>query len=490
MRGIGRFGRDTAFYAVGNIALRGASLLLTPVYTINLSVGGYGLLASLYATAEFLLIFMSLGMRTALIRFAKESNEDGSLGALMGSTIAINLAGGIVVSGLAFLALPPLFRVAFDLTSPHPYVLAVCGTALSRSVFMHLVAYYRARNNPVGVVIPNVVAALLLVVITLLLFVVLDRGVLGAMWANVISYAFMALVVGVRVLRETGFRLCRTVLARALRFGFPLVFSMASWPLISTSSIYLLGSFAGLSAVGVFALGQKLCSVAKIVLVLPFQMAFLPFAVAQAERDDLRQLLGRLLTYVLAGGIAVVAALLVGARFILPYIAPPEYATAFLVALALTPTVFSNALSVFGDGLLSMAQRTGITGSVSAVISILGLGVCAAAIPAFGVAGVLIVVNAVTGAMGISVLVLGHRHFPFDIEWPRLRFLLGVFIAVAVTAGVGYFAAATAFYLGMAVLLGLVGCWMYFGEFFVPQERAFIGTMARSLTTNLTSGRA
>jgi len=472
-------------YAVGNVALRGAGLLLTPVYTQNLSMVGYGLLASMYATAEFLVIFMALGMRTALVRFAKESEEDGTSGLLVGTTTCINLAAGLVVSGLCFLILPPLFRGVFEIEEPFYYVLAVCATAISRSVFIHIVTYYRARNEPRPVVVANVTAALLLIVVTVVLFLVLDYGVLGALAANAISYGAMILVVGALVVRRTGFGLSLHVARTTVRFGFPLVFSMCASPSIYTSTIYFLGAFAGLDAVAIFSLGQKLSSVASIILVLPFQMAFLPFAIANSTRPDARELLGRVLTYLLLGSTAVAVGILVGTRLVLPFIAPPEYAATFLVVLALCPLIIFNGLSVFGEGLLSLAQRTEITGSVMGALSLVGVGLNFLLIANLDVVGAILSLNAILGTMGIVVIRLGVRHQPISIEWGRILFLAGAFALFELVSTVGYYSADRIFYPSVAAYILLIPFAMYVTGFLVEPERAHLRGLAASVRATL-----
>ena len=74
-----KLGENTAIYAIGNVGLRAASFLLIPLYTHTLSVADYGLLATLLITIQLMLIVMNMGMRTTLVRFLKEHEENNKI---------------------------------------------------------------------------------------------------------------------------------------------------------------------------------------------------------------------------------------------------------------------------------------------------------------------------------------------------------------------------------------------------------------------------
>ena len=58
------FGKNALAYGIGNIGSRAASFLLIPIYTRSLSLADYGLLATLLAVTQILVILIDAGLRT------------------------------------------------------------------------------------------------------------------------------------------------------------------------------------------------------------------------------------------------------------------------------------------------------------------------------------------------------------------------------------------------------------------------------------------
>ena len=101
-------GKNAFFYAIGTAGLRTASFVLIPIYTYSLAMDDYGLLAVLLQTAQIMIIVMSVGSRTALVRFAKEYEDKNQIGILLGTSTFINVAAAAAVT-IATLFLSPLF---------------------------------------------------------------------------------------------------------------------------------------------------------------------------------------------------------------------------------------------------------------------------------------------------------------------------------------------------------------------------------------------
>src|SRR5258706_9112438 len=103
-------GKNAILYALGTMAIRTASFLLIPIYTYSLSVTDYGLLSVLLQTTQIMVIVISIGSRTALVRFAREYEKKDEIGTLIGTSIFINFIGAAAVTGISAVLLLPLFN--------------------------------------------------------------------------------------------------------------------------------------------------------------------------------------------------------------------------------------------------------------------------------------------------------------------------------------------------------------------------------------------
>ena len=102
-------GKNTTIYSLGNIILRVGAFLLIPIYTNYLSIEDYGILASLFITIEVLVIVMNGGMKNSLVRFFDEYYKKKNADQLIGTSVLINIVGGIVVTAFCLFFLIQFF---------------------------------------------------------------------------------------------------------------------------------------------------------------------------------------------------------------------------------------------------------------------------------------------------------------------------------------------------------------------------------------------
>lgn len=67
-------GRNAAIYAIGNIGMRAASLILIPMYAHLLTQMDFGLLYTVLFTVRIMLALSNVGTHESLTRFAAEAD--------------------------------------------------------------------------------------------------------------------------------------------------------------------------------------------------------------------------------------------------------------------------------------------------------------------------------------------------------------------------------------------------------------------------------
>jgi len=427
---LGRLGKNTIIYAVGNVGARAAAFLLIPLYAHWLSVADFGLLATLQVTIQILAILMSVGMRTTLMRHAGQYASAGRLGVLLGTSTLINVLGGLLVGAAAFLLLAPIFRSILHTTDVYSYVALTCGAGLAQALSTHITAVYRARQSAVRYMISGLLTAALICSATILLVRVFDYGVGGALVAFALAHALIVIGVCIDILPRSGFAVSFSRIPEFVHFGLPLVFSMCSELVIGAIGVYLLGYFAGLEAVAIYSLGCKLAQILIITTISPFALAFEPYIYSDTERlNRQKEKIARSITYLILVAVAVSFCLTVAVRACLPWIAPPEYASAFIVVLVLLPGFVFVGIYYFGETLLNVTgktRRVGLTASLVAVISVLLNYVL---IRRVGWLGAALAMNASFVLMGGLLAGLGMRQFRIPLEWRRIGALGAVMLS-------------------------------------------------------------
>jgi O-antigen/teichoic acid export membrane protein len=425
------FARDATIYAVGNIGLRAAALLLTPVYTYCLTVSEYGLWATLQTTIQIMLILFTMGMRETLLRFTKEYEEDNRLGFLIGTTTLVIVCGALGVSVVVLLLLLPVLQHVLHSDDARNLILLTCAAALMQSLSIHLMSYYRAGRQAIKFMITGLAGAVLLFATTFVAVYGLKLGVHGVLWAYIATYALVFTFVAADVFSRTGFGVSLSIIPRLLQFGAPLIVSAVGQFTMGGASVYLLSYFAGLEVVAIYSLSYKLASILPIVVALPFQLAFQPLVFSNLNNPDIRPKTGRLLTYLVLASTCMSFILVVGTHALLPFIAPPAYAAAFVVALFLVPAQAFSGIHGFGETLLGAVNKTHIAAFFNTGGAVVCILLNLMLVPLLGWYGAAI-------ATGLSLIVvdtteaaIGIKEFKIrgEIEGRRLFILGAVFVA-------------------------------------------------------------
>lgn len=475
------FFKDAALYGLGNIGMRTASLLLTPVYTYCLSMDDFGMWATLQITIHFMLFLMNVGMGETALRFTKECEETGRISHLLGTCTVIVLMGGAVVTGVAVLLLPNLFRVILHTDTVLALIGLTCIAALAQTLTLQIMSYYRAHNLSRRFIGVGLGSGLILLVNTIIALYVLRLGVRGALYAYIATYCMVYTIVALDIFPRRGVRVSRTLLPVFLRFGGPLVISSAGQSTIYGVSLYILSYSAGLTTVAVFSLGYKFATLTAIGVFLPFQLAFQPYVYGNLGTPGIERNVARLLTYLVLVTTTFSFAIVVGTRLLLPLVAPPTYSDAFIVMLWLLPGQALMGLHYFGETLLGAARRTSVLAALNSSCGAACVVLSLLLIPRFGWHGAVIASTSAALFVDSVELALGMRRLNLveHVEWGRLFLLCCVFGALLVAAFALRHAAIPLFLGGIGAFFAACTAVVWLGPFWTAQERtALRGALA------------
>lgn len=467
-------GKNTIIYSVGTIGLRLSAFLLIPIYTRTLSIEEYGLLVTLLITIQILISLMGLGNRRSFIRFAKEYERMGCLGQLLGSSLIINLIGGLVVSLLSFFLLKPVFQIILHVEKIRYYILLICGVAIFQSLFLNIVNYYRANNDGLKFMLSNLLASFVLILTTILFINLFEVKIFGILVAQIFTYGFLGMFLLIIIIPKTGLGISFNSVYQLLVFGLPLIFSMTADLALDTSAIYFLGFFTNLKTVAIYSLAYKFAQIGGMVLILPFQLAFEPFVFANINRREINIIISRLLTYLCFTYSLVAFGIIFFSRELLKIIAPPEYFSAYLLIFFLLPGIGFKGIHYIGQALLHIRKKTYITGSIAVLFTLFGLIFNFLMIKKFGVVGAIVNLNLILIGSALTIISLGLKNFPIPIEKKRL-FMIGLvylFLNMLV-----YFlnqSPSYIYYTVIPIFIIILLRWLFYIDFFGKDEKTVI----------------
>lgn len=468
------FGMNTLIYAFGNIGLRSVSFLTLPMYTHFLSLREYGMLATLLITMQPLIVFMNMGMRVGLVRFTKEYELKNKTNVLLGTTTVMNTVGGFVMTAVLVTLCLPVFRKLLQAESITGIIILTCTGAFAQSICIHLSAFYRAHNRPMKFLLSSLMAAVFTCSLTYLLTGSWHLGIEGALTATTMGYSLVAAVVLIDILSEAGSGFSFNLIPQLLRFSLPLLVCAWGYFIIWGTSIYFLSYFQSLEVVAIYSLGYRLTQILGDIVILPFQLSFQPFIFSQLDSEFISRAASRLFTYLLLCLGVISFVLLIAIRLLLPYIAPPEYASAFNVVLFLLPGVAFIGVYYFAETILGAVHKTSILATFMMVFALVSVASNLVLIPSLGWWGAALSSDISFILLGCTLLRVAQTKIAIPYEARRIVVIGMTFCFLFLFAFVLNSMSNLFFYAGMFMFFCVSAYLFYTGSFMNEQERTIV----------------
>lgn len=428
-----RVGLNSGVYLAGDVLVQGLALLLFPLYTRALSPAEYGVLAVTTTTIVVLTLVLGLSLQAAVTRLHFEARDEEDRRRLYGTVLMFLIAvPGLIAIGLELAGEAGLLGV-FDDVPYVPYLRYAVAIAYV-SIFLELpVQIYIARQRPVPVLMLTAANGLLIASMTVLLVVILDRGVIGALQAQLIGAGTMALVAIAVTIRMSRLRFSRAWIAAALAFGLPLVpHALGQWALHLSDRVILERMVSG-TQLGLYSLGASIGFAASF-LAHASGRAFGPVIIKALKEPEERSSVPVLATYWLAGLCFACVAFALFSTDVIRLLTTERYHGATRVVPF---TVFGflafGVYTIVAQGTF-FAMRTRLLPLWTLIAGAANVGLNLLLIPRFGITGSAAATLAAFSLLALLQGVQSQRVYPIAWEYRRGALLI---VATGLTFAAG-----------------------------------------------------
>ncbi len=377
--------RHWLVYGLGFVANRLVGFLLLPLYTRYLTPEDYGIKAMVVAGVDMVGIFLSFGLRTAMIRFASEA---GGVRREAVST-ALALFVGVLGSGvtLAVWQAEALAALIFGNEAYAGFLRLGLVTLLFMNLFDACMAHLQLRQRSGAFSAVSLSTVVVGVSLNLLLVVWLGLGVRGMLYGELITYFTVCVVLLAFTLREVGTTFSPVLARRMLRYGAPLLFTPLVWTLINQADRLFLTRHVSLAEVGIYSMAIQFAAVLYLAVIQPFGNFWEPAQYQIVQQADADRAINRIFRLVMSILIVVgFGAALAVEEVIRIMTAPPFWAAANLVPVFMLAHV-TLALCLFIDTGLFVRNWTGYVAAVAAATACINIAANAVLVPIAGTAG-------------------------------------------------------------------------------------------------------
>lgn len=429
--------RDTLVYGLARFISFGASLFILPVYTRVFAPAAYGAIDILSLMINLLNLTLALEIAQALARFLPDlitQRERISYS----STVLWFTVGvyGLFLPVIWALAEPVSAWLLNDRALAHA-VRAAALAAWGTGVYGVALNQLRWQLQPRAFAVTSILYTVVYLASSVFLVVVLQVGVAGVFWGQVIAGGGGIALALYFARRDYGWafnwRQCREM----LRFSVPLVPSSVAVFIFLYIDRFVISRLLTFEDLGIFGIGYRVASVVSL-LMYGFQGALTPLIYTYYAQPDTPRDLARIFRYFAAAALVVWTSLALFGPEVLTIFTTPAYYGAVAVISPLVLAILLFNLYIFAPG-LAIAKKTGLFAAINIAGAGLNCVLNLMLVPALGIQGAALATLTSAAAMFGLHMFWSQRYYPVPHRWG------GLLLAVAVAGGVQLASAAAGF---------------------------------------------
>jgi O-antigen/teichoic acid export membrane protein len=410
--------RTTAAYGINSLVGPIFTLILTPIYARILSPADYGILEVVLTFSSFLAILAALGLRTAMPVLFQHQNDDLQERRLIASALWLTLGAGLLFALLSTLGASEIAALWLR-DSSYAMVLSLAVANLPAAVLVTLlIDALRLRQEVWRASLLSLLQIVFLAIGNILFVIVLRWGVVGVLTAQLSAHLALFLVGCLLAPHLLFVAPNRHVFLPLLRAGLPLIpAGVASVALGVANRPLLLQLGISAEQIGMFGIGNKLASMLAF-LSVPFQAAWLPFALSISKRPEAPRTYARVLSFYLAFMMTATLGLSLFAHEALILVGGYRYLPAQDYVWLLAYTALIQGSYVIMSTGLYLSEKTAHlawTSLVGALVSVLLMLVLT---PYLGIMGAAIAtpIGYIFGPLGAYLSAQRHYPIPFKLR--------------------------------------------------------------------------
>lgn len=417
--------KNTAIFAVGNLAPKIIAFFMVPIYTNVLNTSEYGIVDLINTISMIAIPFLILNISESIMRFSLDKGADYNKIMSVGLVIALLS----VLIGFFFI---PILR-SFD--GIKDYVWMVYFYTISLGLSQIFLSYLRGTERLIQFSIGNIIQTLAIGGLNVFFLCNLKlqiKGYFGAyILANLITCIYAFWIGNIKnVIRN--FNIDTVLAIKMIKYSFVLIPNTFMWWIINSSDRIMVTAMIGAAANGIYAISYKIPSMIQILSNI-FNQAWTYSAIRENESEDREEYSNkvyyRITAMALMSGVGILAII----KPFLHYYVSAEYYIAWMY----TPFLIIGYVFITMGGFLATTYTVNknskgflFSSCCGAVINVI---LNFLLIPIFGINGAAISTGISYIAVFIYRVIDTRKYFKIDIFNKRHLMAIGILLLASVT---------------------------------------------------------
>ncbi len=384
---------------VSDVAVRGLfqvlnalkGLLYLPLISKQFGAHGYGIWSQVIITITLFSPILNLGLGDAVVRYLGSINDQSKRARSFFSAAAVVWLISIVAFLSGLFASRPIAQLMFNDSSLINYVVVFLGLLVMRVNLTFVLSYYYSISSIRLYTAFQTIEILADLVALMLLTLFFHKGLFEALEAFIAIDFCLILYLLIDVFRREGVSLHpdSMVLKKYLRYGLPLVPTVALAWVINSSDRFVIVHYLGLEKVGIYSAAYRLVQVLKL-FVQPISFVLLPLISRMweaREQERVRKYMEQSIRYYVFLAVPASAGLIALGSPLLRFLGTQEFSVTQSVIAALTMGIFFVGLYQIYVYVVFLREKTRVLPGVFFLIAGLNLGLNIVFVPIIGILG-------------------------------------------------------------------------------------------------------
>jgi O-antigen/teichoic acid export membrane protein len=421
---------QSAAYGIGVLGSQLIVFILVPFLTRYMPREEYGVVSILTSLYAFLNVLTNAGMPSATYRYYNDSENEKDQRITLGASQFLFFFFAALPAFFIFFFPRPIAILLLDSDQYASVLQLVAGFLIvdSMNTFGNIIL--RIEVRPLVASVHNVFLIACKTSLALLFVIGNDMGVFGY-WLGHLSGEVAGLVLMIWLVRKRiVFQISWNRIWELTKFGFPLIPAALSMTALRLADRYIIGFLAGLDQVAVYDVGYKVGSMAILLLLGPFRIAWNPFAFSIATKPEAPNIYRNVLNYLMAICALLVLGVFAFRSELMDIMAPASYKNAAsIVGWVAVSQMLLAAYWVFAIGPLhgkrthQLAWIALASGGTNILLNFL-------LIPRIGILGAAIATFVSYALLATLTYQAGKRLIDLRLDWVRLGKLVLVSVSI------------------------------------------------------------
>ena len=414
-------------YGLGNVAGRLVGFLLLPIILRYLSPEDYGTLEIFQVLKNICLAFLPLGLASSIFRYYFKTDDLNEQQEIVNTAFWLLLAIALALSLLCFLNRTLLSQWLWGKSDYAMHVVVVAGTISLEIIKAIPLALFRVRDRSKMYSVVQLFHVITHLSLNILFLVVFKMGIMAILLGGLVSSLVVIILLSPTFFPFLVPHITFRDVKRLLRYGLPVAGVSLIFLLINTLDRFFIKHFCALDELGIYSLGTRFSGLLQLLLVTPFNLVWLPFALSIEKQPNSKEVYSSVLTYFLFLSLLLALTISLLTPDVIRIISPQSYwgSYRFVSLLSLSAVFFIINRNV-GIG-ISIREKTEFHLFAASVSLVANIGANYLLIPHLGIMGAAISNLASLAIMVSITFFVSQRMYPIRYEFGRLLHQGGLF---------------------------------------------------------------